>query len=224
MTNNDALYGYEEDQGNKKEQEAPIEDNESEDEPSVVNLKTQRESTPPPIKRGKVLRKFVASTGKDSTQIAYSRPKRNLAGTVKSSTQKDSTSIAHSKARRNLAGAGTVITTPKTNACRFESDQTAPETLTESISFMVEVSSEKWNCLIGNTINTIVALGHLSLLTSAKKDTVLTQALPSTRLPNTQHVNLPTVSYALSAHGYNTAITRKGSLDFSFLQKYANQF
>jgi hypothetical protein len=36
---------------------------------------------------------------------------------------------------------------------------------------------------------------------------------------------LPTVSYALSANGYSTAITRKGlSLDFSFLQKYANHY
>jgi hypothetical protein len=83
---------------------------------------------------------------------------------------------------------------------------------------MVEVSSEKWNCLLGNTINIIVALGHLPLLTSAKKDTILTQALSTTRLLDTQHVKLPTVSYALSAHGYNTAITRKGSLVFSFLQ------
>jgi hypothetical protein len=165
FTNNDALYGYEEDQGNKKEQEAPIKDNESRDEPSVVNLKMQRESTRPPIQRGKVLRNFDAWTRKDSSQIAYSRPKRNLAGIVKSSTQKDSTSIAHSKARRNLAGAGTVKTTPKTNGCRFESDKTIPETLTKSISFMVEVSSEIWNCLLGNTINTIVALGHLPLLT-----------------------------------------------------------
>jgi hypothetical protein len=36
---------------------------------------------------------------------------------------------------------------------------------------------------------------------------------------------LPTVSFALSVHGYNTAITRKGiSLDFSFLSKYANHY
>jgi hypothetical protein len=36
---------------------------------------------------------------------------------------------------------------------------------------------------------------------------------------------LPTVSYALSLHGYSTALTRYGlNLDFSFLQKYANQY
>jgi hypothetical protein len=89
---------------------------------------------------------------------------------------------------------------------------------------VVEVSTVKWNCLLG-TMNRIGALGHLPLISSAEKDTVLTQALSSTQLTDTHTVNLPTVSFALSAHGYNTAITRKGiSLDFSFLQKYANHY
>jgi len=37
------LYGYEEDQGNKKEQEELIDDNESEDAP-VLNVNMQRAS------------------------------------------------------------------------------------------------------------------------------------------------------------------------------------
>ncbi len=74
-------------------------------------------------------------------------------------------------------------------------------------------------------MNTIGALGHLPLISSAEKNTVLTQALSSTQLTDTLTVNLPTVSYALSLHGYSTAITRKGlNLDFSLLQKYANQY
>jgi hypothetical protein len=80
--------------------------------------------------------------------------------------------IAHSKAKRNLTGTGTVITMPKKNGCRFESDQTFPETLTEYISVMVEVSSDIWNCLLGNTINTIVALEHLPSLTFANNDSL----------------------------------------------------
>jgi hypothetical protein len=49
--------------------------------------------------------------------------------------------------------------------------------------------------------------------------------LSSTRLPDTQTVNLQTVAYDLNAHGYNSAITRKGiNWDFSFLQKYANHY
>jgi hypothetical protein len=113
----------------------------------------------------------------------------------------------------------------KATGCRFESDQTIPETLTESVNLVVEVSTKKWNCLLGNTMNTIGALGHLPLICSAEKDSVLTQGLSSTQLTDTLTVNLPTVSYALSLHGYSTAITRYGlNLDFSFLQKYANQY
>ena len=37
FTNDDALYGYEEDQGNNQEQKAPIKGDEIEDEPSTVN-------------------------------------------------------------------------------------------------------------------------------------------------------------------------------------------
>jgi hypothetical protein len=155
---------------------------------------------------------------------------RNLGGTVnidanmKSSTQKDSTSTAHSRPRR-IGAVHTVSTMQKTMGCRFESDQTIPETLTESVNFVVEVSTMKWNCLLGNTMNTIGALGHLPLIVSAKKETVLMLALSSTRLTDTLKVNLPTVSYALSLHGYTTAITRYGlNLDFSFLQQYANQY
>jgi hypothetical protein len=74
-------------------------------------------------------------------------------------------------------------------------------------------------------MNTIGALGHLPLICSAEKDSVLTQGLSSTRLTDTLTVNLPTVSYALSSHGYSTSLTRYGlNLDFSFLQKYANQY
>ncbi len=68
----------------------------------------------------------------------------------------------------------------KATGCRFESDQTIPETLTESVDLVVEVSTMKWNCLLGNTMNTIGALGHLPLIVSAKKETVLTQGLSST--------------------------------------------
>ncbi len=88
----------------------------------------------------------------------------------------------------------------KATGCRFESDQTIPETLTESVDF-VKASTMKWNCLLENTMNTIGAIGHLPLISSVEKDTVLTQALLSTQLTDTLTVNLPTVSFALSVHG-----------------------
>ncbi len=58
FTRYEALYGYKEDQENKKEQEEPIKDNESEDE-SVLDLNTQRALLSPQHKRGKVLRNII---------------------------------------------------------------------------------------------------------------------------------------------------------------------
>jgi hypothetical protein len=55
FTRDEALYGYKEDQENKKEQEEPIKDNESEDE-SDLDLNMQKASLSPQHKRGKVLR------------------------------------------------------------------------------------------------------------------------------------------------------------------------
>ncbi len=55
FTRNEALYGYEEDQENKKEQEELIKDNEPEHEP-VLDLNMQRASLLPQHKRGKVIR------------------------------------------------------------------------------------------------------------------------------------------------------------------------
>ncbi len=52
----------------------------------------------------------------------------------------------------------------------------------------------------------------------------MTQALNSTRLPNSQTVKLGTVAYDLGSHGYNYAITKPGHLNFPCLQIYANQY
>jgi hypothetical protein len=227
FTSKKALYGNEEDQENKKEQEELITDNESEEE-SVLDSNTQKASLSPQNKRGKVLRNIDQLNLR--SRLTKSRPKRNLGGTVnidanlKSSTWKDSTLIAHSRPRR-IGAVGSVSTMQKATGCRFESDQTIPETLTESVNLVVEVSTMKWNCLLRNTMNTIGAPGHLPLIVSAKYETVLMWALSSKRLIDTLKANLPTVSDALSMHGYTTAIKRYGlNLDLSFLQQYANQY
>jgi hypothetical protein len=96
----------------------------------------------------------------------------NIDANLKSLTQRDSTSIAYSRPRR-FGAVGTVNTMQKATVCRFESVQTIPETLTESVNFVVEISTMKWNCLLRNTMNTIRVLGHLPLSSSAEKDTVL---------------------------------------------------
>jgi hypothetical protein len=61
-------------------------------------------------------------------------------------------------------------------------------------------------------------------MNSAGKETVLTQALNSTRLPDSQTVKLCTVAYDLGSHGYKCAITKPGHLNFACLQFNANQY
>jgi hypothetical protein len=69
-----------------------------------------------------------------------------------------------------------------------------------------------------NTLNTIQALGHLPIITTAKEETVLTQALNSMRLLDSQTVKLGNVAYALASYGYNHAITKPGHFNFPCLQ------
>jgi hypothetical protein len=83
---------------------------------------------------------------------------------------------------------------------------------------------EKLNCLLRNTLTTIQALGHLPIIATAKKETVLTQALNSTRLPDCKTVKLGTAAYDLKSHGCNYAIINPRHLDFACLQFYANQY
>ncbi len=79
FTSKKALYGNEEDQENKKEQEELITDNESEEE-SVLDSNTQKASLSPQNKRGKVLRNIDQLNLR--SRLTKSRPKRNLGGTV----------------------------------------------------------------------------------------------------------------------------------------------
>jgi hypothetical protein len=78
FASNEALYGYKEDQENEKEQEEPITDNESEEEPVLV-FNTQKTSLSPQHKRGKVLRNIDQLNLR--SRVTKSRPKRNLGGT-----------------------------------------------------------------------------------------------------------------------------------------------
>jgi hypothetical protein len=53
--------------------------------------------------------------------------------------------------------------------CRLECDKNIPESSSYSIGFTIRVSAEKWNCLLGNTLNTIQVLGHLPIIATAKR-------------------------------------------------------
>jgi hypothetical protein len=132
-------------------------------------------------------------------------------------------SITNSQQRQSKTS-GSVAFSTKAIGCRLECDKTIPESSPYSIRFTISVSAEKWNCLLGNTLNTIQALGHLPIIYTVEKETVLTQALNSTRLPNSQTVKLCTIAHHLGSHGYNYAITKPGQRDFACLQFYANQY
>jgi len=246
-----AYYAYEEGQEDESDSKEVIE---NEDGPNLrfkyeeEQSKSQQESKQQQNRsRGKVLRDVAESAktsqvstrsrGEGSIAISKSQQRsigmkkqdrsrgkvlRNVAKIAKSSQvltrSRGQGSIAISRQTRTATGKNREI------GCRFESDRNIPETLPESISFMIEVSSQKWNCLLGNAINTIVALGHLPLISGPLgKNTVLTDALQTTSLPRTQRVNFATVLYCLLAHGYKTTISEKKSFDFSFLHNYANQ-
>jgi hypothetical protein len=56
---------------------------------------------------------------------------------------------------------GSVAFSTKAIGYRLECDKTILESSPYSIGFTTSVSAEKWNCLLGNTLNTIEALGHL---------------------------------------------------------------
>jgi hypothetical protein len=138
------LYGYEEDQGNKKEQEELIDDNESEDAP-VLNVNMQRASQWQIIK------------AKESGLVILIDPlrSRQSPGTRGKDLQNlKQASIANSQQRQGKTS-GSVAFSTKATGCRLECNKTIPETSPYSVKFIITVSAEKWNCLLKNTLNTI---------------------------------------------------------------------
>ena len=82
-----------------------------------------------------------------------------------------------------------------------------------------------WNCVPGNTINTVCALSHQKLFTSNQNsDSILTKAI----MPTAQMIKytLPAVVHALKHHGYSTAMTRKmtqnNSMELNDLELHIN--
>ncbi len=86
------------------------------------------------------------------------------------------------------------------------------------------MSTLKWNCLLRNTLNTISTLGHYPIVSQSPKETLLTRAITTTRLSDVQKQTLDSVEYALRAHDYSTAISKKEEFNFSFLQQYASRY
>jgi hypothetical protein len=108
---------------------------------------------------------------------------------------------------------------------KFECMKRAPEPNKHSLELKVKVCIEMWNCVPGNTINTVCALGHQELFTSNQNsDSILTKAIMLTA--QMIRYTLPAVVHALKHHGYSTAMTRKmtqyNSMELNDLELHIN--
>ena len=97
-----------------------------------------------------------------------------------------------------------------------------PEPNEYSVELKVKVTFEEWNCVHGNTINKVYALGNQALFAS-NQQSILTVA----KTPTAEEIvyNLPGVVHALTnVHGYSIAMTRvmkiKDSMKLNDLEQY----
>jgi hypothetical protein len=90
--------------------------------------------------------------------------------------------------------------------CRIQCDRAHPNPLSFSAQLPIEVSEFRWNCLLGNTINTLAALGHLGHIMDSKVVSNLLQAFASSNIP--LKISIDSVLYSLKHHGYSIAITK----------------
>ncbi len=73
---------------------------------------------------------------------------------------------------------------------------------------------------MGNTINTLAALGHLGHIRNSGVVSDLLQVFVSSNIiPN---ISIDSVNYSLQIHGYSTAITKRGNqFDLISIEQYA---
>jgi hypothetical protein len=114
----------------------------------------------------------------------------------------------------------TITVSQRLTGCRIQCDRAHPTPLSFSAQLPILVLEFKWNCLLGNTINTLAALGHLGHIRNSGVVSDLLQAFVSSNiLPN---ISIDSVNYSLQIHGYSTAITKKGNqFDLRSIEQYA---
>jgi hypothetical protein len=108
--------------------------------------------------------------------------------------------------RKNRPQDGGALCVNAPPRCKFECMKHAPEPNKHSLELKVKVCVKMWNCVPGNAINTVCALGHQELFTlNQNPDSILTKAI----MPTAQMIRytLPEVVHALKNHGYSTALT-----------------
>jgi len=114
----------------------------------------------------------------------------------------------------------TITVSQRLTGCRNQCDRANPTPLSFSAQLPILVSEFKWNCLLGNTINTLAALGHLDhIMKSGGVSDLLQVFVSSNILPN---ISIDSVNYSLQIHGYSTAITKKrNQFNLISIEQYA---
>ncbi len=133
--------GYEEDQGNKKEQQELIDGNEFEDAP-VLNLNMQTASQQ---------QKTKAKESGSVVLIDHLRSRQSPGTRGKVLQHLKQASTDNSQQRRSKSSGSVAFSTQAIN-CRLECDKTILESSPYFFRFTIKVSAEKWNCLLGNTL------------------------------------------------------------------------
>ncbi len=106
----------------------------------------------------------------------------------------------------------TITVSQRLTGCRIQCDRAHPNFLSFSAQLPILVSEFKWNCLLGNTINTLAALGHVGHIMNSGVVSDLLQAFVSSNiLPN---ISIDSVHYSLQIHGY-TCSPRSKSLSLN---------
>jgi hypothetical protein len=114
----------------------------------------------------------------------------------------------------------TITVLQRLTSCRIQCDRAHPNPLSFSDQLPILVSEYNWNCLMGNTINTLAALGHLDhIMKSGVVSDLLQAFVPSNIFPI---ISIDSVNYSLKKHGYSTATTKKGNqFNLRLIEQYA---
>ncbi len=130
-------------------------------------------------------------------------------------------SLTKQQGAKSASQPGSTITfLQRLTGCRIQCDRAHPNPLSFSAQSPILVSEFSWNCLLGNTFNTLAALGHLGHIMSSGVVSDLLQAFVSLNiLPNK---TIDSVNFSLQKHGYSTAITkRRNQFDLRSIEQYA---
>ncbi len=129
-------------------------------------------------------------------------------------------SLTKQQGEKSASQRGSTITfSQRLTGCRIQCDRAHPNPLSFSAQLPILVLEFSWNCLLGNTFNTLAALGHLRhIMNSGVVSDLLQVFVSSNILPN---ISIDSVNFSLQKHGYSTAITnRRNQIDLRLIEQY----